>query len=54
MMSALMLSKNVEHKKNISDNIMDFLYRIYQPILKKAIHNRIVVVGDFVACAFSS
>ena len=45
MMSALVLSKNTNHKKNISDKIMDFFYRIYQPILKRAMHTRTIVVG---------
>lgn len=37
MMSALFLSKKAQHKKNISDRMMDFFYRVYQPALKKAI-----------------
>lgn len=34
MMSALCLSKKTEHKRNISDRIMDFLQRGYTPILE--------------------
>ncbi|KSA12015.1 CusA/CzcA family heavy metal efflux RND transporter [Maribacter dokdonensis] len=45
MVSALVLSKNTVHKKNISDRIMGFLYRIYQPILKGAMQIRIIVLG---------
>lgn len=33
MMSALFLSKKTEHKRNISDKIMDFFQRGYTPIL---------------------
>lgn len=44
MMSALVLSKKTEHKRNISDKIMDFFYRIYEPILKLAMRTRIIVV----------
>jgi len=45
MMSALVLSKKTEHKKNISDRIINFFYRIYQPVLVRAMHTRILVVG---------
>ncbi|MBK9554241.1 MAG: CusA/CzcA family heavy metal efflux RND transporter [Bacteroidetes bacterium] len=37
MMSALFLSKKVNHKKNISDTIMQFFTRIQQKYLKKII-----------------
>ena len=33
MMTALFLSKNTTHKRNISDKIMDALRRVYQPAL---------------------
>ena len=36
MASALFLSKNISHKKNISDRIIDFLQRLYEPILRGA------------------
>lgn len=35
MMCALFLPKNISHKKNISDKMMDFLYKIYEPFWKK-------------------
>lgn len=44
MISALALSKNTIHKRNISDNIMGFCYRIYEPILKLAMQTRVTVV----------
>lgn len=44
MMSALVLSKKTEHKRNISDKIMGLFYRIYEPILKFAMRTRVVVV----------
>ncbi|MBB2148862.1 CusA/CzcA family heavy metal efflux RND transporter [Pedobacter gandavensis] len=34
MMAALFLSKNTQHKRNISDKIMDAMLRVYQPALK--------------------
>jgi len=44
MMSALVLSKNPEHKKNISDKIMTFFYKLYEPIIHWAMRTRIVVL----------
>src|SRR5690606_26371494 len=49
MMSALVLSKKTEHKRNISDKIMDFFYRIYEPIIHWAMRTRVLVVGATVA-----
>lgn len=46
MMSALVLSKKTDHKKNISDKIIDFCYRIYSPILKRAMQTRAIVVAS--------
>jgi cobalt-zinc-cadmium resistance protein CzcA len=40
MMSALFLSRSTEHKRNISDVIMDFLYRLYQPVLEVALQDK--------------
>ncbi|CAL66268.1 CusA/CzcA family heavy metal efflux RND transporter [Christiangramia forsetii] len=45
MMSALVLSKKTEHKRNFSDKMMDFFQRGYQPIIEKAIHTKLLVVG---------
>ena len=45
MMSALVLSKKTTHKENISDKIMAFFYRIYEPILKRAMQIRLLVVS---------
>jgi len=44
MVSALFLSKNPFHKKNISDKIMDFFQRIYTPAIHFAIKRRMVVI----------
>jgi len=49
MMSALVLSKKGGHKRNISDKIMDFFYGIYEPIIKWAMHTRIILVGATLA-----
>ncbi|MBK1894390.1 CusA/CzcA family heavy metal efflux RND transporter [Chryseobacterium paridis] len=56
MVSALFLSKNIKNKKTISDKIMDFLQRIYQPLLQKAIKLKYMIVSItifiFVVAAF--
>ena len=45
MMSALFLSKNLQHKRNFSDRMMDFFQRGYAPLLKGAIKIKYAVVG---------
>ncbi|WP_163399481.1 CusA/CzcA family heavy metal efflux RND transporter [Flavobacterium fluviatile] len=45
MMSALALKKETGHKKNISDKIIDAIYRFYSPLLEKALKVRAVVIG---------
>jgi heavy metal efflux system protein len=49
MASALFLSKNISHKKNISDRIIDFVYRFYKPILEKALSLKTIILGASVA-----
>lgn len=49
MASALFLSKNISHKKNISDKIIDFIYRYYHPLLNKALQLKAVIIGVSVA-----
>ena len=45
MMCALVLKKTPGHKRNISDRMMEFFQRKYQPILKWSIKMRYLVVG---------
>ncbi len=45
MMSALFLKKETGHKKNVSDQIIDFCYRLYQPMLEGALKMRGLVIG---------
>jgi len=47
MMSALCLSRNTEHKRNISDRIMDFFQRIYTPVLNLTLRFKKSVVLIF-------
>ncbi len=44
MVSALFLSKNPTHKRNISDRMMDFLYKIYSPAINYAIKQKTMVL----------
>ncbi len=45
MASALFLSKNTEHKRNISDRIMDFFQRLYTPVLDFVLRFKIQTVA---------
>ena len=45
MMSALFLSKKTEYKKNISDRIMNFFHRLYDPTIRWAMHKRLPLLG---------
>lgn len=45
MMSALFLSKKTKHKKNISDYLISFFQRIYNPIIHFAMKARILVLS---------
>lgn len=49
MASALFLSKNISHKKNVSDKIIDFISVFYQPILDKALQLKSIILGASVA-----
>jgi len=60
MVSALFLSKNTEHKRNVSDRIMDFLRGVYQPMLawvlrfKKLVAAAALLLFLFTAWLFST
>lgn len=45
MMSALALNRKTEHKPNFSDRMMNFFQRIYSPVIERAIHRKLLVVG---------
>jgi cobalt-zinc-cadmium resistance protein CzcA len=49
MMTALFLNKNVSHKKNISDRMMEILERIHQKYLTKVLAIPKIVIGSVVA-----
>ncbi|MFN0189233.1 MAG: efflux RND transporter permease subunit [Bacteroidia bacterium] len=44
MMSALCLSKKTEHKRNISDNLMNFFQRVYDPMIHFALRKKMTVI----------
>jgi len=44
MMSALFLSKNTQHKRNLSDRMMDFFQRMYKPVIEGALRRKFLVV----------
>ncbi|MEX2232417.1 MAG: CusA/CzcA family heavy metal efflux RND transporter [Cyclobacteriaceae bacterium] len=44
MMSALFLSKNPQHKRNVSDKMMDYFHRKYTPVIKGALRHKLLVV----------
>ncbi len=44
MVSAFFLSKNAGPSKNISDRIIALIHKIYSPIIRLALHNRLSVI----------
>ncbi|MBB6371701.1 CusA/CzcA family heavy metal efflux RND transporter [Chryseobacterium shigense] len=48
MMSALFLSKKISHKETFSDKMMNFLQKIYQPLLQKAVKIKYIIVSVIV------
>lgn len=54
MMSALFLSKDPKTRPNISDRMMDFFLRLYQPIVERALRMKLLVItGALVLCVVS-
>jgi len=45
MMSALVLSKKISHKENLSDKMMKFFQRFYTPLIKGALKMKLLVVS---------
>ena len=44
MMSALFLSKDVQHKRNFSDRMMEYFHRKYRPVILGALRYKLVVI----------
>ncbi|MEH6305945.1 CusA/CzcA family heavy metal efflux RND transporter [Olivibacter sp. CPCC 100613] len=54
MISSLVLSKKIQHKRTFSDRMMAFFHRYYEPILKWALRNKAkVVISAVVLLAIS-
>lgn len=49
MMSALLLSKNPQHKRNLSDRMMECFHRLYQPVINGALRKKFAVVATAIA-----
>lgn len=54
MISSLFLSKNISHKRNFSDKMMDRIQQLYQPVLKGALRLRKTVVAIAIALLAAS
>ncbi len=54
MASALFLSKNTHHKKNISDKIMAFFERLYMPVIAKALKRKGLIIISALALFITS
>ena len=54
MMSALALKKQTGHKKNISDRIIEAVYRFYSPLLEKALQVKEIIIGVAIALFIAS
>jgi len=54
MMSALCLSKNTQHKKNLSDRMMNFFHRLYTPVLTRVLNHKLIVILTSVALFITS
>jgi cobalt-zinc-cadmium resistance protein CzcA len=44
MMSALLLSKKITNKRTIADKIMDFLHRLYKPVIHFVLRRKAIVI----------
>jgi cobalt-zinc-cadmium resistance protein CzcA len=54
MMAALFLNKKLNHKKNITDRLMIFLERAYQPLLKKVLNlPKTIIISTIAVFAIS-
>ncbi len=54
MASALFLSKNVEHKRNFSDRLMDWFQKIFNPAIGFALRKKTLVTGSAIILFLAS
>ncbi|GAB4025423.1 CusA/CzcA family heavy metal efflux RND transporter [Spirosoma koreense] len=48
MVSALLLSKKIEHKESFSDRIIKRIHRFYEPLLLRALQHRLLILSGAV------
>lgn len=54
MVSALFLNKTISHKRTFSDKIMDFIYRLYDPVIRFALcFKKSIVLSAVITLALS-
>ena len=49
MVSALFLSKNTEHKPGFSEKMMDWLYKVFNPIIHFALKRKLLVAASVIS-----
>ncbi len=54
MMSALFLSKNPAQKRSFSDKMIDFFHRHYEPLIRKSIRHKFIVIASSVLILIAS
>lgn len=54
MMSALCLSKNPQHKRNLSDRMMGFFHRLYTPFMHSVLKHKMIVIASSVVLFLAS
>jgi heavy metal efflux system protein len=54
MMSALCLSKITQHKRNLSDRMMDFFHRLYTPVMHGVLKHKMIVIISAVVLFLAS
>lgn len=54
MISTLFLSKKTEHKPNFSDRMMDGFHRIFNPVIRYALHHKMLVSASVITIFIAS
>lgn len=54
MISTLFLSKNTEHKRNFSDRMMDWFHKIFNPVIRYALHHKMLVSASVITVFIAS
>jgi cobalt-zinc-cadmium resistance protein CzcA len=54
MISTLFLSKKTEHKPNFSDRMMDWLHKIFNPVIRYALNHKMLVSASVITIFIAS